>query len=101
MKKEECEYCHDRFKDERILEQHIDVHTPYWKRKKIVLSGGDQILLALKDMQGGWKKYKSWLTRNKRFDELTKAEKIQKFERDNKIQFLVCGVEVREYRCLQ
>ena len=52
-----CNRCNKSFKKEYDLTSHLDEHTPFWKGKKITLSGADQIRLMLKNCVGSWTKF--------------------------------------------
>ena len=95
-----CSICKQKFKREWDLEQHIDKHTPYWKGKKIVLSGADHIRLFLVSVQG-WRKSKNESLKRKNFWDASKFEKLQKFRLKHRIEFDVKGTEVRGFRPLK
>lgn len=100
-KKIQCHICHQSFKKDHELEQHIDVHTPYWKGKKIVISGADQIRFMLRKWWGSWKAVKASLLKNKHFHDAEKIDQIIKFEKKNKLRFIVCGDSVESFRRLE
>lgn len=98
-----CEFCKENFKNDCELRQHIDVHTPFWKGKEIVLSGGDQIRLMLKDWSGGWDKIiadEAKRIKTKGRYDFEKLQKLRDFEELNGIEFVVCGDKIKEYRSL-
>lgn len=98
---QKCSKCNRKFRSHRDLESHFDEHTPLWSRKKVTLSGADQICLVLKDIHGGWRKYFNLLEKRKNYDDLLRAKKIKEFEKQNQLSFVVCGAEVRNFRSLQ
>ena len=98
---QKCSKCNKKFRSHRDLESHFDEHTPSWNRKKVSLSGADQICLILKDIHGGWKKYFNWLEKKKNYNDLVRAKKIKDFEKYNQISFVICGAKVESYRSLQ
>lgn len=95
-----CNVCGETFKQEHDLDMHIDIHTPYWKGKKIVISGADQIRFMLKKWGGGWKSVRASAFQHKHYQDAFKIDRIQKFEKDNKINFVLCGDVVESYRSL-
>lgn len=100
--KHKCNNCWKSFKTESELDTHQDEHTPYWIGKKIRLSGADQIRLLLKHWAGSWKNYikqeQNRVKQHKTYHDFEKALALRQFERDNKIQFVVCGDKVESYR---
>lgn len=101
-----CNKCHQTFKDKDYKsETHIDQHTPYWlKGRKVRLSGADQIRCVLAKLAGGWEKYlaqEKKRVKDKGDYDYKKAEKLQKFELRNNIEFVVCDGKVESYRELQ
>jgi hypothetical protein len=99
--KYECNRCDMRFKREYELESHLDTHTPFWKGKKITLSGGDQIRLMLKGWAGSWNKVikdEQKRVKQKGDYDLNKLIKLRDFEKENNIEFVLCGDRVEQYR---
>ena len=96
-----CVACGKRFKRDHDLDLHVDIHTPYWKGEKIVVSGADQIRFMLKQMWGGWKPVKANALHHKHYQDADKIDQIQRFEKENKIKFVICGDIVESYRSLQ
>lgn len=105
MSKYICETCKKSFKHERDLDDHVDIHTPYWvKGKKVRLSGADQIRVMLAKWAGGWDKFlkdEKKRIKTKGDYDYNKAIKLQEFEQQNKIQFVVCDSNVESYRVLR
>jgi len=98
-----CNKCKKKFKYEYDLESHIDIHTPYFYRNVIKLSGADQIRLLLKKWHGGWNKAikdEEKRVKEKGDYDLQKYIKLKDFEKENNIQFVICGDKVESYRCL-
>lgn len=99
-----CRKCGKTFKNRDFdSENHFDLHTPYWTHDKVKLSGADQIRIMLAKWAGGWEKYlaqEKKRGKDKDYD-FKKAEKLQKFEQRNGIEFVVCDSKVESYRELQ
>src|ERR1700686_2345296 len=90
--KYKCGKCHKSFTKEYNLTAHLDEHTPFWKGKKVTLSGADQIRLMLKTWSGSWDKFikyeKKRVKQHKNRFALEKAIRLRDFEVDNKIKFI-------------
>lgn len=95
-----CYKCKKTFRNKEYdSDLHLDQHTPYKiKGGKIRLSGADQIRIVLADMYNGWEKVIKNAKKNNHIHDVKKAEKIQKFEQHNKIDFVVCGDDVIYYQ---
>lgn len=96
--KYKCKRCRQSFKKEHELNEHFDIHTPYWTRdKKVKLSGADQIRLILAK-SFGWEESIKCSEKNKHFYDIKKFERLRQFQEDNKIEFIVCDSEVESFR---
>lgn len=95
-----CNKCYKSFIKEYNFTAHLDEHTPYWKGKKVTLSGADQIRLMLKTWVGGWNKFikdeKKRVKQKGTFD-LEKAIRLRDFEIDNNIRFIINGDKVESF----
>ena len=95
-----CDKCYKSFKKESDLQSHIDEHTPFWKGKKVHLSGADQIRLMLKSWSGSWNKIikdeKKRVKQKGSFD-LEKMIRLRDFEIENNIKFIVNGDKVESF----
>ena len=101
--KYQCKKCKQSFKNRMDLDSHSDVHTPYWNGKRITLSGADQIRLMLKSWSGSWRNIindERKRVKQKGDEDLKKMIRLRDFEKENNIEFVVCGDKVEQYRCL-
>jgi len=97
--KQYCLDCNEGFKRQKQLEEHWDrFHSPprFLPDGRIRLNASDQICLVLKDMMG-WEAYFEKSKKLKHFKDLEYAQRLQRFELENSIEFVVCGAEVKSY----
>ncbi len=100
-----CPDCSETFRMQRQLDEHWDrFHRPPLMHQDgiITLNAPDQIRLILKEMKGGWENYfKSLSKKQKQTQDYKDAKRLQRYEKRHKIEFIVCGSEVKKYRCLE
>ena len=81
----QCEKCKKKIK-ERDYEEHIDTHTPFWDKKRITLSGADQIRIMLKSSHKSWSELIKH-TPKQNISDIEKAKILRQFEKENNITF--------------
>lgn len=91
MKNKICNKCNKKFRHDEDLDEHLDVHTPYWTGKKITLSGADQIRLIIKNMYHNWDYFLKHELKRKNAYDYMKAIQIRDFEKSNNVKFIVKG----------
>ena len=94
--KYDCHYCTKRTARKKQMEKHENNdHSPRFNDDNTIhLSGGDQIVLLVKKMNGTWKKYHKSHTKNMHESFTIAGHKLENFEKDNGIRFNIKGDNV-------
>ena len=98
----QCQFCSEELTKKKLLIEHENnIHSPRWNKDKTIhLSGGDQVILMLKSQFHSWENYHKSHSKNTHISFIAGGKRLEQWEKDNGIEFVVCCNKVESYRMI-
>lgn len=95
----QCQFCDVEIQTKKALRDHeSNDHSPRWNGDKIHLSAGDIVILLVKDTHGSWEKYHKSHSKNTHISFKDGGKRLEEWENDNGIEFVMGCNDVESYR---